>query len=111
MAVKPLPRPERRVNPRSLTPEERAWLEVWTPATRRSLQEGLAQLNVSRRITWALLEYMDARHEGQFCDVVSNRTRANYRNVLRALADAGVPTPGGKTPIMPVRSLFRKAAA
>jgi hypothetical protein len=108
MATKKLPRPE-VVNPRSLTPEERPWLEAWSLDTQEQLVDAfVTRLDLAVVQAWAVAQYLASRAQGKPSAVVSSATRARYRKLLRELADAGVSPP---TPIMPVRSAFRKVAA
>jgi len=93
MAVRLLPKPK-TVNPRSLTPEERAWLAVWGPAAQEALLDGLAgKLGLRRAISWGMLNYLEGRAEGYPAAIVSDRTKATYRKHLRALGAAGVTPP------------------
>jgi len=101
------------INPRSLTPEERPWLQVWSLQTQEQLVDALVtKLELSVTKAWCIAGYLSSRAQGKPSSVASSATRSGYRKVLRALADAGtLPPPSGRPPIMPVRSLFRKAAA
>jgi hypothetical protein len=112
VATKKLPRPE-VINPRSLTPEERPWLEVWSLDTQEFLVDALVtKLDVSLTKAWGIAGYLSSRAQGKPAAILPNPTKADYRKVLRALAAAGTPSPPSRrTPIMPVRPLFRKAAA
>jgi hypothetical protein len=93
MAIKLLPRP--RVNPRSLTAEERPWIEVWGPETHDELVDQLVgKLGLRLTVAWSIAGYIRARSQGLPAAIVDNRTKAQYRKYLRELAAAGVtPTP------------------
>lgn len=96
MATATLPRPE-PVNPRSLTAEERAWLGAWSLEAHDALVHGLTdQVGLSRATAWGVAGYLQARYRGEPAAILNNRTRADYRKHLKALAAAGVtpPTPG-----------------
>jgi hypothetical protein len=92
MAIKLLPRPE--VNPRSLTTEERAWLDAWGPEAHDELVEQLVEkLGLRVTMAWSVAGYVRARSQGAPASIVGKPAKAQYRKYLRELAAAGVTPP------------------
>jgi len=82
------------VNPRSITDEERPWLDAWDdPTTQLHLIERARALDVpyANDQALALAGYLAAK-AGGLADETSAGTRSKYRRLLRSI---GAPSPNG----------------